>query len=387
MTITLSNLAFESDQYTEGLSIFCVGGAVRDALLHLPSGDKDWVVVGSTPEEMVARQFIPVGGDFPVFLHPITKEEYALARTERKSGRGYQGFTFYTGKDVSLAEDLKRRDFTINAIATDQQGNIYDPYQGVNDLNIKLFRHVSEAFVEDPVRILRLGRFLSRLSTFSVASETILLCRQMVCNGEVNALVAERVWKEISRALMEKEPQRCFTFLADIGALSVVIPLLHWDTSIGEYLVESAKRRLTLSQRYALLVWKSEQVKRLSQQLRVAKEQADYAHYLPIVYKGFSELQGIQQLPMTSDQAHQIVSFIEQVDGIRKPERLWQLIEVCTIIHQMSVVQSIAYLDFWKTVLQKVKSVEAGQIAQQYKGQVEQIKIAVREAREGVLLG
>ncbi len=162
----LLKLTPEPDAYLHGLQVYVVGGAVRDALLGQPAGDRDWVIVGSTPEEIAKRGFIPVGGDFPVFLHPETKEEFALARTERKSGRGYRGFTFYTGTDVTLADDLKRRDLTINAMALGADGTLVDPLRGLSDLNLKVLRHVDGAFVEDPVRLLRLARFAARFLIF-----------------------------------------------------------------------------------------------------------------------------------------------------------------------------------------------------------------------------
>src|SRR5690606_24883445 len=183
----------QPDPLLEGLEVYIVGGAVRDALLGLPAGDRDWVVVGSTPEEMAARGFIPVGGDFPVFLHPRSKEEFALARTERKSGRGYKGFIFHTGKDVTLEDDLRRRDLTINAIAQRPDGSLVDPCGGLKDLQARVLRHVGEAFSEDPVRLLRLGRFAARFHQFSIAPETLALAIQLVESGEVDALVPERV--------------------------------------------------------------------------------------------------------------------------------------------------------------------------------------------------
>ena len=171
------------DPATQGLQVYIVGGAVRDALPGLPAGDQDWVVVGATPEDMARRGFMPVGGDFPVFLHPRTKEEYALARTERKSGHGYKGFTFHTGVDVTLEDDLRRRDLTVNAIARKPDGELVDPLGGQADLRARVFRHVGEAFEEDPVRILRLGRFAARFADFSIAPETLALCRRMVEAG------------------------------------------------------------------------------------------------------------------------------------------------------------------------------------------------------------
>lgn len=179
--------------------IYCVGGAVRDALLGLPVNDKDWVVVGSTPEAMLAQGFQPVGKDFPVFLHPETHEEYALARTERKTSAGYQGFAVYAAPDVTLEQDLSRRDFTMNAIAMASNGELIDPYGGEADLRAGILRHVSDAFNEDPVRILRGARFAARFG-FTIAPETLALMRDMVENGEVDALVPERVWQELARA-------------------------------------------------------------------------------------------------------------------------------------------------------------------------------------------
>ncbi len=210
------------------MRIYLVGGAVRDELLGLAVGERDWVVIGATPEEMGAQGFKPVGRHFPVFLHPDTKEEYALARTERKTGRGYHGFEFHTGPDVSLEQDLQRRDLTINAIARDDDGGLTDPYNGARDLADKMLRHVSPAFVEDPVRILRVARFAARFYPlgFRVAPETAALMREMVDNGEVNALVAERVWKEFETALAEPAPSRFFTVLNDVGALARVPPAL-----------------------------------------------------------------------------------------------------------------------------------------------------------------
>ena len=217
-----------------------VGGAVRDALLGLQVTDRDWVVVGITPEELVARGFLPVGKDFPVFLHPTTKEEYALARTERKTARGYHGFEVYAAPDVTLEQDLARRDLTINSIAactlidwsTERFGtdvdlnpaNLIDPYHGQADIAAKVLRHVTDAFREDPVRILRVARFAARFTDFSVAPETMQLMRSMVDEGEADALVAERVWQELSRGLMQAKPSRMFEVLRECGALQKLLP-------------------------------------------------------------------------------------------------------------------------------------------------------------------
>ncbi|QHI99554.1 multifunctional CCA addition/repair protein [Xylophilus rhododendri] len=210
------------------MEIYKVGGAIRDALLGLPVQDTDWVVVGATPEALVAQGYLPVGKDFPVFLHPRTHEEYALARTERKTAPGYHGFAFHAAPEVTLEEDLARRDLTINAIAqpVDAVGaqGLVDPFGGQRDLRDKVLRHVTEAFREDPVRILRLARFAARFADFSVAPETLALMRGMVADGEVDALVPQRVWQEISRGLMERKPSRMLEVLRDCGALARLLP-------------------------------------------------------------------------------------------------------------------------------------------------------------------
>ncbi len=256
------------------IQILMVGGAVRDHLLGRPVHDRDWVVVGATPEEMVAQGFQPVGRDFPVFLHPRTHEEYALARTERKSGRGYRGFAVQSSPDVTLEEDLARRDLTINAMAAPESwpesGTLSDPYGGQKDLAARLLRHVTDAFREDPVRILRVARFAARFADFSVAPETMALMREMVDAGEASDLVAERVWQEIARGLMEAAPERMFEVLRDCGALDVLLPELArlWgvpqraeyhpeiDTGVHVMMVlqQAARLAAPLAVRYACLV-------------------------------------------------------------------------------------------------------------------------------------
>jgi tRNA nucleotidyltransferase (CCA-adding enzyme) len=206
------------------MQVYRVGGAVRDRLLGLPVHDHDWVVVGATVQDMLSAGYTPVGRDFPVFLHPHTRDEYALARTERKSAPGYRGFTVHADPAVTLEEDLARRDLTINAIAQHDGGRLIDPFHGQRDLQAGVLRHVSGAFAEDPVRILRLARFAARWPHFTLAPETAALCRQMVAAGEADALVAERVWQELSRGLMEVQPSRMFGVLRDCGALARVLP-------------------------------------------------------------------------------------------------------------------------------------------------------------------
>ena len=210
----------------DAMKTYLVGGAVRDKLLDLPIKDRDWVVVGAKPDDLISQGYTQVGKDFPVFLHPQTKEEYALARTERKSGKGYTGFACYAGEDVSLEDDLKRRDLTINAIAQSIDGEIIDPYHGQQDLTDKKLRHVSAAFSEDPLRVLRVARFLARYQSqgFSIAPETNALMQQMVAAGEVNELTSERVWQETERALLEVTPRAYFEALQECGALAVLFP-------------------------------------------------------------------------------------------------------------------------------------------------------------------
>jgi len=206
------------------MQIYMVGGAVRDALLGLPVQDRDWVVVGATPEALVARGYVPVGKDFPVFLHPASREEYALARTERKTAQGYRGFAVHAAPDVTLEEDLARRDLTINAIAQGEDGALTDPYGGQRDIAARVLRHVTEAFAEDPVRILRVARFAARFPDFSIAPDTLALMQRMVMGGEVDALVPERVWQELSRGLMTQQPSRMFEVLRECGALTKLLP-------------------------------------------------------------------------------------------------------------------------------------------------------------------
>lgn len=212
--------------HSEGLNCLIVGGAVRDRLLGRPANDRDWVVLGSTPEEMTRRGFLPVGHDFPVFLHPKTREEYALARTERKSGRGHQGFAFYTDPEVTLEDDLLRRDLTINALAETADGVLVDPFDFKRDLDARILRHVSPAFEEDPLRVLRVARFAAQLAGegFTLAPETRDLMQSMTAKGELEDLTAERVWQETQKALASPAPARYFEILRDVGALAVLFP-------------------------------------------------------------------------------------------------------------------------------------------------------------------
>ena len=251
------------------MEIYLVGGAVRDKLLGKPGKDNDWVVVGSTPQEMEAKKFKAIGKDFPVFLHPQTKEEYALARTERKAGKGYKGFTFHTSADITLEEDLARRDLTINAIAEDQAGKLIDPFNGRQDLKDKILRHVSPAFVEDPLRVLRVARFAARLG-FRIAPETMALMKEISESDELEALAPERVWNELERAMGETYPSRFILALRACHALGVLFPEIerlfgvpqpekhHPEIDTGIHILMSLNQASRLSQdpqiRFATLV-------------------------------------------------------------------------------------------------------------------------------------
>ncbi|WP_440997624.1 multifunctional CCA addition/repair protein [Arhodomonas sp. SL1] len=344
----------------EGARVYQVGGAVRDRLLGLPVTERDWVVVGATPEGMRAAGFRPVGREFPVFLHPETGEEYALARTERKVGRGYHGFTFHAAPEVSLEEDLARRDLTINAMAEDAEGRVIDPYGGRADLERRQLRHVSPAFREDPVRILRLARFAARFASlgFRVADETLGLCREMVADGEVEALVPERVWQEVSRALMADAPSAFLRVLRDCGALAVLLPEVdalfgvpqradfHPEIDTGEHLCLALDRAARISDelpvRFAVLVHDlgkgvtpAEELPRhrgheergvplvdgVCQRLRVSNDCRDLARLVTRYH--LQAHQAPQLRPAT------VVRLFESMDAFRKPERVSRFIAAC----------------------------------------------------------
>ncbi len=354
----------------DGLDVYIVGGAVRDDLLGLPAGDRDWVVVGATPEDMLRRGFMPVGGDFPVFLHPRSKEEYALARTERKSGRGYKGFTFYTGVDVTLEDDLCRRDLTINAIARRRDGQLVDPLDGQADIRAKVLRHVGQAFVEDPVRLLRLARFAARFHDFSVAPETMQLSRQLVADGEVDALVPERVWKEIAKGLMTSHPGRMFDVLQEAGALERVLPGLHYDSAVvSETLMRADEAALALPARFALACRLSQAPDQLGRHVRAPSECIDYARLLPRVLEAVS-----QEAPA------QWLDLMERCDALRKPERYMDLLRAAACVVAVD-------MDEWQRRLSAIRDLDAGAIARAWTGQPERIRLALREARLQALSG
>ncbi len=344
------------------MQIFRVGGAVRDALLGLPVHDNDWVVVGATPEALMHRGFLPVGKDFPVFLHPDTREEYALARTERKTARGYHGFAFQADPDVTLEQDLARRDLTINAIAqaADASGadGLVDPYGGQRDIRDRVLRHVTDAFREDPVRILRLARFAARFADFSVAPETMALMKTMVEDGEVDALVAERVWQELARGLMAPRPSRMFEVLRECGALKRLLPEVdrlwgvpqraeyHPEVDTGVHLMMvldmSARLQGPLPVRFACLchdlgkgttpadvlprhIGHEERSARLlrgvCERLRVPVECRELAD---VVAREHGNIHRSGDLGAAA-----LVRLLERCDAIRKPERFAQVLLAC----------------------------------------------------------
>ena len=312
--------------YTPPMRIFRVGGAVRDALLGLPVNDTDWVVVGATPEEMIRAGYLPVGKDFPVFLHPDTREEHALARTERKTGRGYKGFAFHAAPEVTLEEDLARRDLTINAIAQAGDGSLIDPFGGQQDLARKVLRHVTEAFREDPVRILRVARFAARFHEFSLAPETLALMRAMVDEGEADHLVPERVWQELARGLMEPRPARMLEILQACGALERVMPEVQAREEVLRVLDTAAAMAAALPVRFACLTLGLDlaQVKALSERLRVPNECRELAEVV-------ARERGAIDAALQAD-AEATVRLLERCDGFRKPQRFAQVLLACECI-------------------------------------------------------
>lgn len=316
------------------MKIYAVGGAVRDELLGLRVSDRDYVVVGGTPEEMERLGYKPVGKDFPVFLHPKTHEEYALARTERKVARGYKGFQIHAAPDVTLEQDLERRDLTINAMARDEGGRLVDPFGGAADLERGLLRHVSPAFVEDPVRILRVARFAARFG-FSVAPETMALMRSMVANGEAEALVPERVWQEFSRGLMEGDPALMFAVLAQAGLLGKLLPELGLVFEDGRpandasrVLVRSlqcaAGERLALAPRFALLVLCAPSSDAASALCERFKAPGDCRDLGLLAHRHADVLRRAPSL-----HAPDLLGLLERCDAFRRPGRFEELLALC----------------------------------------------------------
>ncbi len=393
------------------MEIYTVGGAVRDAQLGLTVQDRDYVVVGATPDEMVAQGYKPVGQDFPVFLHPQTHAEYALARTERKSGLGYKGFTVYASPEVTLEEDLHRRDLTINAMAMDEAGAIIDPYGGLADIQAKVFRHVSTAFAEDPVRILRVARFAARFTDFSLAPETLALMREMVGAGEVDALVAERVWQELSRGLLEQQPSRMFLMLRECGALARLLPEIDClfgvpqppqhhpevDTGIHVMLVVdwAARQGYSLPVRFAALMhdlgkgvtppefWPKHHgheaksvalVRALSERIRVPADCRDLA--IAVARDHGNAHRALELRPAT------VVELLERVDAFRRPTRFEEFLQACECDFRGRPgweEKPYPSADYLRLALCAAQSVDAGAVAKSVKP--EQIREAIFKVR------
>jgi tRNA nucleotidyltransferase (CCA-adding enzyme) len=324
------------DPVVEGLEVYCVGGAVRDARLGWPVYDHDWVVVGATPEALRRRGFKPVGRDFPVFLHPETHEEYALARTERKAGRGYTGFVVHASPEVTLEEDLARRDLTINAMAESPAGELVDPYGGLADLEARVLRHVSPAFVEDPLRVLRAARFLARYAGlgFTLAPETRELMRELVDSGEVGHLVAERVWTETEKALGEPWPEVYFHTLADCGALAVLMPELAadpeaLDEALGRLhcLPEELDPESLVRWRWARLVEHLDEASRtaLAERLRLPGAHASLARQAALTRALCREA---EEGPLTGAR---ILAWLDAIDAWRRSERVAPLVSLVSL--------------------------------------------------------
>ena len=313
------------------MQLFVVGGAVRDRLLGQPGHDRDWVAVGATPEELQRLGYKPVGKDFPVFLHPQTGEEVALARTERKSGRGYHGFTFHAAPEVTLEQDLARRDLTINAMAEAADGTLIDPFGGRRDLEAGVLRHVSDAFAEDPVRLLRLARFAARLPRFHVAAATEVLLRQLVDAGEVDALVPERVWQELARGLMAARPSRMFEVLRRCGALARLLPEPALDATALARVDRAAAAAAELPVRFALLGWPDEAaVTRATERLRAPVPVRELAALFTREAATLAAL-AARASPQQPAHAPALLALFERCDALRRPERFGALLEAATL--------------------------------------------------------
>lgn len=412
MTILAMLIIGSEPGLADNMQVFCVGGAVRDGLLGLAVKDRDFVVVGSTPTEMESLGFKAVGKDFPVFLHPKTHEEYALARTERKTAKGYKGFEVHADHSVTLEQDLARRDLTINAIAQDEAGKLFDPHRGLNDLKNKTLRHVSPSFSEDPVRILRAARFAARFTDFSVAPETLALMCGMVENGEVDALVPERVWQELAKGLMEARPSRMFEVLRACGALQKIMPELdklwgvpqpemyHPEIDTGVHIMMvidyAASRGYSLPIRFAALthdlgkgttpsdMWPRHTghevrsvslLQDVSKRLRVPNECKELAQ---IVAKFHGKMHQVFQM-----QPDTALQFLIDTDAIRQPQRFKDFLLACecdsrgrTGFESAECPEAIVLI----TLLEALLDVDAGAVAKLHTAP-EAIKQAVFEAR------
>ena len=355
---------------------YLVGGAVRDLMLSklgrdVRTSDRDWVVVGATAEELAAQGFIPVGADFPVFLHPQTHEEYALARTERKTARGYHGFLFHAAPDVTLEEDLRRRDLTINAMAIGEDGTLIDPYGGLEDLRNRVLRHVSLAFKEDPVRILRLSRFAARFPDFSIADATGDLLEEMVIGGEADALVPERVWAEISRGLMETKPSRMFKVLLDCGYWERARSDVPLTSATLELLDSAADIGAPLSVRAAIAFSESDR-QTFRQTAAAMRLPAEIASFVLLFLQTGPEL-------LAADSAEKLCNAFARTDVLRRPDRFADLLDALKVVSK----------HFDKPLTEELaaayRSVDAGRIASQAQDK-STIDREIAEARKQAVL-
>jgi tRNA nucleotidyltransferase (CCA-adding enzyme) len=360
------------------MKTYLVGGSVRDELLGLPVQDRDYVVVGADPAEMARQGFKAVGADFPVFLHPQTHEEYALARTERKTGPGYKGFSFHAAPDVTLEDDLRRRDLTINAMARAQDGTLVDPHGGERDLRAGILRHVSEAFSEDPVRILRVARFAARFG-FAVAPETMALMRSMVEAGEADALVAERVWQELARGLMEAEPSRMLAVLRECGALARALPEIDASFAaagaperLAARIDRAARQGYVLAVRYALFVLDLDAKSAESLAARV-NAPSDCRALAQAAIRDRSLLAAAPSLD-----AEALLALVERADAFRRPDRLERLLEVAECDALAPTREAFAPGQWLRRAATAARGVDAGRIAAENPGD---IPGAVRHAR------
>jgi tRNA nucleotidyltransferase (CCA-adding enzyme) len=360
------------------MKIYTVGGAVRDELLGLAVTDRDYVVVGADPAEMARRGFKPVGADFPVFLHPETHEEYALARTERKTAPGYKGFAFHAAPDVTLEDDLRRRDLTINAMARGEDGVLIDPYGGERDLRSGVLRHVSEAFAEDPVRILRVARFAARFG-FAIAPETLALMRDMVARGEADALVPERVWQELARGLMEANPARMVDALRECGALARVMPELDQrfsDAEVPERLAARLARAALnghgLAVRFALLLvdLAPEALERLLARLNPPADCRDLALAAVRERELLASAAGLD--------AEATLGILERSDAFRRAERLERLLEVAECDTLAAANKAFAPRAALMQALAAARKVDGGAVAREHP---DDVPGAIRRAR------
>lgn len=353
------------------MQTYLVGGAVRDILMGCEPKDRDYVVVGGSPEELLAKGFKAVGAEFPVFLHPETREEYALARTERKTGPGYNGFAVQFHPSITLEEDLGRRDLTINAIAMDSNGCYHDPYNGVQDIKDGILRHVNaEAFKEDPVRVLRIARFAARYQTFAIHHTTSALCQQMAEEGELNHLTQERVWKEFEKGMMEDHPSRLFDTLWSVNALEVILPevdelvndLFHTPDSLTVTLWamnRAADQKLPLEVRFAILLHKlsSNQVKAVCERLKVPNECRELAIAL---CNEFPNVKRASELT-----ADDLVGILKNLDAFRRPERFESVLRAIECIEHVTDREGFDYQqpEVMRRVKQACDSVNSGEIA------------------------